>query len=56
MRALVQISGQSAVDQAWNAQLIGNEIKMSTQEKITHQPNYWVIVKEQEESHFKYTK
>lgn len=49
MRALVQITGQSAVDQDQNAKLIGNKTTMSTLEKIADEPNYWVI-KEQEES------
>lgn len=53
MRALVQITGQSAVDQDWNDKLIGNKTRMSTLEKNTDKPNYWVIVKEQEESHFR---
>lgn len=53
MRALVQITGQSAVDQDQNAKLIGNKTTMSTLEKITDEPNYWVIVKEQEGSNFR---
>lgn len=49
MRALVRITGQSAVDPDWNTKLIGNKTRVSTLEKLTDEPNYWVIVKEHEE-------
>ena len=53
MRAVVQITGQSAAAQDWNATLIGSKTKMSTLEKVIDEPNYWIIVKKQEKSRFR---